>query len=168
VDDPILAFTDQARRYCTLIEDEGSPNSWIFAQECLRSVLRLCDLVLRLPSVEPAIEEILNGIPHPDWQAVCKRIGDRLQRDYYWQVFEPLQVEPPKPVVGSLSDDLADIWRDLKVGLLAMENHGHDLSTDVVWHWRSSFETHWAKHAAGAIGGLTALCYGEFADPNRP
>jgi len=140
----------------------------MFAQECLRSVLRLCELALVLPRIEPVTEEILDGIPHSDWQAVYKRIGNRLQRDYYWQIFEPLEVTPPQPVVGSFSDDLADIWRDLKPGLMAMEKNDDDRTADVVWEWRSSFETHWAKHAAGAIGGLTALCYGEFADPKRP
>ena len=72
------------------------------------------------------------------------------------------------PVAGSLSDDLADIWRDLKLGLLAMESDAADRSADIAWHWRFSFESHWAQHAAGAIGGLNALCYGQFADPNRP
>ena len=131
-------------------------------------MLRLCELALLLPGVEPVTEEILDGITQPHWQTVCKRIRDRLQRDYYWQIFEPLEVASPQPVVGSLSDDLADIWRDLKPGLLAIEKNDDDRAGDVVWQWRSSFETHWAKHAAGAIGGLTALCYGEFADPNRP
>jgi len=84
-----------------------------------------------------------------------------LSRDYYWQAFEPFEPEPPeKPVAGSLSDDLADIWRELKVGLLAIDNHADDVTVDVVWHWQSSFEYHWARHAASAISALNALCLG--------
>lgn len=138
----------------------------MFAQECLRAVLRLYDCALLLPTTELTTGESLDRIPHPDWEAVRKRISERLQRDY-WQIFEPLEVEPPAPVAGSLSDDLADIWRELKMGLLAMDNT-HGVDTTVVWHWRFSFESHWAQHAAGAIGGLDALCYGQFADQNRP
>jgi hypothetical protein len=168
VDDSITAFTDQARRYCALLEDEGVRNSWIFAQECLRALLRLYDWALLLPNTEPTTDESLDRIAHLDWEAVRKRVSERLQRDYYWQIFEPLAVEPPEPVAGSLSDDLADIWRELKVGLLAMDDTPHDKNSNIVWHWRFSFESHWAQHAAGAIGALNALCYGQFADPNRP
>ena len=39
---------------------------------------------------------------------------------------------------------------------------------DVIWHWSSSFETHWGQHAVGAIAALNALCFGQFPDLNRP
>jgi hypothetical protein len=168
VDDPVVTFTDQARQYCALIEEESVSNSWLFAQECLRSILRLYDCALLLPSTQRATVDLLDRIAHREWDATRKRISGRLQRDYYWQVFEPLETEPPQPIVGSLSDDLADIWRELKVGLLAIESKTHVASADVIWHWRFSFESHWAQHAVGAISGLNALCYGQFADSSRP
>lgn len=168
MNDSVVAFVDQARQYCALIEGIEAPNSWLFAQECLRSVVRLYDRALFLPDTEPTTKEPLDRITHQDWERVRKGVGNRLQRDYYWEVFEPLETQPPEPTAGSLSDDLADIWRDLKVGLLAIDNGRRETNADVVWHWRFSFESHWARHAAGAIIALNALCYGQFADPNRP
>ena len=112
--------------------------------------------------------ECLDGISLQDWEPVRKRVADRLRSDYYWQVFEPLEVARPEPVSGSLSDDLADVWRDLKVGLQAMDGNALGGGTEAVWHWRFSFESHWVQHAAGAIAALSALCYGQFADPSRP
>jgi hypothetical protein len=130
--------------------------------------LRLYEGALLLPSTEPTTEESFDQITHQEWEAARKRVSDRLQRDYYWQIFEPLEMDPPEAMAGSLSDDLADIWRELKVGLRALEDNNRDKRADVVWHWRFSFETHWAQHAAGAISALNALCFGPFADPSRP
>jgi len=151
------------------MEDNGAPNSWVFAKECLQSVLRLYDQALSLPGThsEMWLDE---SITHEDWKEIMMRIGRRLGGDYYWHVepVEPREADPPQPTLGSLSDDLADIWRELKEGLLALESDPSVDINDVVWHWRYSFEIHWARHAAGAIGALNTLCYGEFADPTRP
>jgi Domain of unknown function (DUF5063) len=167
VKDQIAAFLAEARRYCVVMEGDAPDNSWAFAQECLIRVLRLYERVLLLPNLEPATTHALDLICHETWQAQRERISTKLSRDYYWDVFEPFDPEKPEPTVGSISDDLADIWRDIKAGLAAIDSGKTTSISDAVWHWRFSFETHWAQHAAGAIVALTALCFGQFSDTNR-
>lgn len=68
----------------------------------------------------------------------------------------------PDPVVGSLADDLADIWRDLRPGLDAMDavqSAAADPET-ILWHWRWTFAYHWGRHAAAAIRVLHDICHG--------
>jgi len=168
VDEQIAAFSAEARRYCVAMETDTPDNSWSFAQQCLILVLRLYERVLLLPNREPETAHGLDRIGHEAWQAQRERIGQKLSRDSYWCVFEPFEPEKPESIVGSISDDLADIWRDLKAGLTEIDSEKATLISDAVWHWRFSFETHWAHHAAGAIAALTALCFGQFADTNRP
>lgn len=168
MDGPIDAFIKAARGYCALIEDNAEPNSWMFARECLISLLHLYDAALHLPQVEPTTEAVLADMTHESWDPIRRKISLRFQRDYYWQVFEPPESDPPEVVGGSLSDDLADIWRDIKPGLEAMRASAHEVDPNVIWDWRFSFETHWAQHAAGAINAHNALCFGQFADPSRP
>jgi hypothetical protein len=167
VDDAIRAFVEEAGGYCLLIESNESSNSWTFAQACLSRLLRLYDSALHLPELEPETQSLLSGISHEEWESMREHVGRKLARDYYWEIFEPLEEQKPEPVAGSLSDDLADIWRDLKPGL--RECNGTVVAIqDIVWQWRFSFETHWGHHAAGAIAALHALCFGQFADVNRP
>lgn len=113
VDDAIRAFVAEARAYCLLIEGNDSPNSWAFAQACLAQLLRLYQHALLLPEVQPETTELLDSIEHESWQRIREQVARRLARDYYWTIFEPLENGTPEPVAGSLSDDLADIWRDL-------------------------------------------------------
>jgi len=168
VDEHIAAFVAEARRYVVVMETDNPDNSWAFAQRSLILVLRLYERVLLLPNMEPETAHGLDLIGHEAWQAQRKRIEQKLSRDYYWCVFEPFEPEKPESIVGSISDDLADIWRDLKAGLTEIDSGKATSISDAVWHWRFSFETHWAQHASGAIVALTALCFGQFADTNRP
>jgi hypothetical protein len=150
------------------MEADTSDNSGAFAQQCLILLLRLTERVLLLPILEPETTQGLDLIGHEAWQAQRERTKQELSRDYYWCVFEPFEQENPDSIVGSISDDLADIWRDLKAGLSEIDSGRATSISDAVWHWRFSFETHWAQHSTGAIVALTALCFGPFADTNRP
>ncbi len=114
-------FVEEARRYCRLIEEGGSNNSWLFARECLNSVLRLYTAALELPAKEPHTIELPDRIDHSAWQTLYRRVGQKLAREGYWEVFEPFEQEQPESIRSSLPDDLADVWRDVKAGLLAIK-----------------------------------------------
>ena len=47
-----------------------------------------------------------------------------------------------------MSDDLGDIYRDVKEGLLLL---AEGLSADAVWHWRFNFWSHWGEHSVNAL-----------------
>jgi hypothetical protein len=168
VDNAIQAFLAEARSYCLLVESNESPNSWMFAHVCLSQLLRLYETALHLPDQEPETANSFTAVSHEAWDSMRRDIGRRLARDNYWEVFEPLEEEQPEAIVGSLSDDLADIWRDLKPSLADLDGRMAISIEDTVWKWRFSFESHWGHHAACAIGALHALCFGVFADGSRP
>ena len=166
--DLIAEFTTEARRYCTFVEEEGPVNSWVFASTCQHHLLRLYQLALSMPMLEPEIATTSEGMEHEVWRRQFLLIGRKLSRDHYWAVLEPLERDQPEPMMNSLADDLADIWRDLKPVLIALDRAQPISTEEAAWHWRFSFETHWSHHAAGAIVALNALCFGPLADPNRP
>jgi hypothetical protein len=66
-------------------------------------------------------------------------------------VFDPLSVPPDEPVVGSLSDDLCDVYREVVSGLREYEAGRR---AQAVWEWGFGLRHHWGKHATGAIRAL--------------
>ena len=56
-------------------------------------------------------------------------------------------------IVGSLADDLADTYFDLKEGL-ALQEAGETEPSRVIWEWRFSFDIHWGEHALSALRSL--------------
>jgi len=68
------------------------------------------------------------------------------------------------PIYASISDDLTDVWNDVKKGLSIFDSGKPNCIEDAVWNWRFLFGSHWGHHTAGAIWALTALVAGEFTD----
>lgn len=101
-DDPVDAtneFVREARSYCRLIEEPSDASTpWIFARECLAALLRLYLCGLMLPEVSTSdFENIPEGAGYSDWNVIRRQLAERLSRDRYWKVFEPLEVKFQHP-----------------------------------------------------------------------
>jgi Domain of unknown function (DUF5063) len=69
-------------------------------------------------------------------------------------MFDPYE-SGATPVMGSLADDAADIYRDLRGGLSLIDVDGG--LDNAVWEWQFGFEYHWGVHAASALYALHSL-----------
>jgi len=84
-----------------------------------------------------------------EWKELYERLKRHLgDWDLYWQVFDPTTDRSAN--AGSLADDLADIYRDLKEGLIHQQV-GRMRAEEIVWDWRLLFYSHWGKHAMDAL-----------------
>jgi hypothetical protein len=57
--------------------------------------------------------------------------------------------------MGLLSDDLADIYVDLREGIVN-RTVGRAVD-DVIWEWRFTFTINWGRHALDALRVLACL-----------
>lgn len=134
-------FQEVALAFC-----DGLTRPPLDARKVLALTVALIGAVLELPDVEPTSEAAAPDPPGLDEEShVVGRAVSSLGVDGYWEVFDPRELD--EPVGGSLTDDLVDIYRDLRRGLsLAIGS-----LSDAVWEWKFSFETHWGNHATDAI-----------------
>jgi hypothetical protein len=158
---------DIARAYCELVDGGRRQTPWLFAHDGLSLVVQLYQAALLLPAAAPERTETHARPDEREWKRVLDHVGHTLTKDYYWLVLNPLKMPPEEPVCGQLSEDLADIWRDLKEGLLVWETGTADSRSEAWSAWRNSFEIHWSQHAACVIGALNALCFANSAHPSR-
>jgi hypothetical protein len=159
----VQTFSEVVRDYCVFIEEADTASSRIYVIRCLELLLGLHLQALKLPASAARGESTEGGIDAGQWRAIRDRIASRLDRDSYSMIFEPFD-EAPSPLLGSLSDDLSDIWKDLKEGLMQFDIGNEAGVANAVWIWRFSFEYHWGSHhSAHAIGALHALLFGAHA-----
>ncbi|HWW62252.1 MAG TPA: DUF5063 domain-containing protein, partial [Thermoanaerobaculia bacterium] len=114
-----------------------------------RLVTELFRRAIELPPVDEWSGD-LPEIADDEYQRVYRRFGTLPFNDYS-ECFNPLVVPPEEPVVADLADDLADVWRDVKAGLLLFRSGNRPTAA---WQWRFLFEAHWAHHASAAIYAL--------------
>lgn len=115
-------------------------------------------LLLRLIFHIPAVDSAPHGTGFegegPD-DAVYARVVKRFSGFPFYcyrVVFDPHDLEAvDEPVMGLLSDDLADIYRDLAKGL-SLHAQGH--LAEACFEWSLGYRHHWARHAVNALAAI--------------
>ncbi|MGZ4161055.1 MAG: DUF5063 domain-containing protein [Neobacillus sp.] len=136
------AFIQSAENYCSTIDNFDSNQDDNKLKALLKSLIDLYSKALYLPEVETEITQV------PDLEVPVPKINIK-QHDDYWEVFNPYHLN--EPIGASLSDDILDIYKDVKKGILLYEKKEH---LEAIWEWKFGFEIHWGSHAADAIRAL--------------
>jgi hypothetical protein len=86
--------------------------------------------------------------------ALQRHLGQKLgKNDVYLLIYERYDLDS-SPVVGSLADDIADIYRDLQDGFAELRG-GKPANAN--WRWKFGFDSHWGHHASEAICALYTI-----------
>ena len=132
----IERFADIVRRFCAWAETPLADAET--EMQAARSLLAELHTVIFLPDVET--DDVTREVPVSDeWQNVFKRFAS-FPVDSYWIVFDPIEAQEGETVHATVSDDLSDIYRDLKRGLQFFEA-GH--LAEAAWEWKFHFKIHW-------------------------
>jgi hypothetical protein len=147
------AFAQEAtrfQRWARVELDEGGASAGLALMRVTR--LYLAALLLPPPWGDGRSCASVECVDDAEWRLVYTSAG-RLPVDDYGEQFDPLVVPPDEPTIGRLSDDIADIYRDVVSGLRDYEAGRH---SEAVGAWAFGFRHHWGAHATGAIRALHA------------
>jgi uncharacterized protein DUF5063 len=147
-------FGRLANQYFSLIGDRHTDRTvWLERVEI--AVVDLYGAGLRLPLTEPSDQDEPK-MPIEDRRRLMIGLTERLGGDstFYLFVFHPFEPNA-SPVGGTLAEDLASIYEDLHDGAAFLAAGGS--ADDVIWTWRHSFQSHWGRHALGALQALNAM-----------
>lgn len=168
------AFAAVADQYCQVIERRTSSTRERFLQDLHALLPRLYAAALALPppdlplesddsSNEDGLQSPAETIPSKDpdrgqteeWMDLYTSLGSYIgSQNHYREIFDPYAALPEPEVTGSLADDLADIYRDVRSGLRKWQRGEND---EALWEWRFNFESHWGEHVTGALRALYVL-----------
>lgn len=102
-------------------------------------------------------------VSEQDYLAVVRQLNVSLSKhNSYRTYFDPTLIEesPDQLVIGSLWDDLADIYRDVKPGLKAWDTGRDEYLPHIAFNWREPlFGCHWGIHAVNAMRALHWLVF---------
>lgn len=155
----VLEFKQVALDYCSLVESQLEYLLPEFVILCQALLSKLYSKALVLPEFMPTDPSIAEStISHDEWAKIFNALRAKFgKHDSYWLVFNPYFPGKDDPVQGSLADDIADIYRDLKVGLNCWGSDSKSKVEDSVWHWKFNFEQHWGRHLGEALRALYTL-----------
>lgn len=150
--DAVEQFAVEAARFREWARNGSDQGEWA-AREALLRLTQLYLAALHLPppwSEELADQPDAERVGDQEWRAVVEACR-RLPFDFYGSVFDPHTVPTEVPGLGSLSDDIGDIYRDVVTGL---QEYEAGRRAQAVWEWGFGLRSHWGEHATGAIRAL--------------
>lgn len=150
-------FSKIVRRYCDWAENSSVEvnNDMQTAQKILAE---LCLSVLDLPDDEFEDDVEIKDVSTEEWKAVMGKFSN-LPINEYLMVFDPTKAEENETVFALLSEDLADIYRDIKRGLLFYDA-GH--ISEAIWQWKFNFKIHWGRHLFSAQKAIYSWIFNNF------
>ncbi len=149
-------FRTEARAFCELVERSGELSRFDLLAALSAHLVDVYAAAIRLPPGDPEADETLT-VEEPvtdDWRELASALHEKLgELDAYWLVFDPATAE--RPVAASISDDVADVYLDLK----AVERERGAISDDALWEWIFAFQSHWGRHAVSALAAIHPLVH---------
>jgi hypothetical protein len=143
-------FSKLADRYCSWT-DSLQKEDTVDLGEVLALLSELFNNALVLPLLDSGeTDEEAERLTQDEWKLIHKKYTP-IPFQYYNEIFDPHDFSETKPVVGDLHDDLADIYRYLKQGLILYEK---GLAGDAAFEWKSSFSYHWGEHVLSAMRAI--------------
>lgn len=161
--DTAMQFGAVARRYCALVDASVDLEKDQFLLQMYRILPDLLVEAIRLPDTDPwrrneeedgnddfPATDTSEDMTHEEWSVLYNLLKEKLgQDDLYWMIFDPTS-EDNEAIRGTLADDMADIYRNLKDSLLPMDKNL--ITAEVaIWNWRLLFYSHWGDHAISAL-----------------
>lgn len=105
------------------------------------------------------IEVVEKYVTEEEWQALFNDLRQKfLDNDEYWFVEND---NPHNDLIrGSLSDNLADIYQDLKDFVILYQRPFRNVKEAAVWDIRQLFRSHWGFRVVNVLKVLHYQLYG--------
>jgi hypothetical protein len=148
-----IEFVTVAKEFCTFVENATELDGKTFVDKTLKLLSLLYLKALLLPNAEQLNEEGNEKfVTEFDWQFIKNGIASILdEKDTYLDFFDSEMNETPEPVTSSISENLADVYQDLKDFLEIYKLGNDNLSNDAIFECTENFKNFWGYRIVNTI-----------------
>ena len=157
----VVEFVAVANEYCKYAEHASE----IKGDELLRILQRILPLMYLKASLLPALETYFEDgnekfVMESDWNQVHDSFRKQFgTADDYPEVFTALSPDTDTPVMSGISEDLADIYQDMKNFLLLYQTGTTEVMNDATWECRMNFENYWGQKLVNSLRAIHRFIY---------
>jgi hypothetical protein len=157
----VIEFTAVAAEFCKYAEHASE----LKGDEMLKILQRLLPLLYLkaslLPQLEPFFEDGNEKFTtEADWSMIRESFMQLLgTADDYLEIFDEKFEVSEAPVPVSISENMADIYQDLKDFLLLYQTGTREVMNDAVWECRMNFENYWGQKLLNSMRAIHKFIY---------
>ncbi len=159
----VIEFVAVAREVCSFLEQADGFAKPDFIDKTRKILPLLYYKAVMLPSTETLLEEGPERfVTEQEWQTIHDTIMNRLgKHDDYQEVMDPVIRDTEDRVGGSISENLADIYQDLKDFVMVYRIGTVELMNDALWECMQHFDQEWGQKLLNCLRALHNLLHGE-------
>jgi len=114
-----------------------------------------------LPQLEPFFEDGNEKfVTESDWIRIHTVLREKFgTADDYLEIFDERARETEGAVVVNISENMADIYQDIKDFLLLYQTGTIEVMNDAIWECRLNFETFWGQKLVNSMRAIHSFIY---------
>lgn len=157
----VLEFVAAANEFCKYAER----SSEIKGEELLRIFQRLLPfLYIRaslLPSLEPVFEDGHEKfVTESDWNSIHDSLKKQFGNTDLYPDISDAGPEGPETIAESrISENLSDMYQDIKDFLLLYQTGTEEVMNDAVWECKMNFENIWGQKLVNSLRAIHGFIY---------
>jgi hypothetical protein len=157
----VIEFVAVANEFCKYTEHASE----IKGDEMLRIMQRILPLMYLKASLLPKLDPVFDDgnekfVTESDWIDINEVLTEKFgTANDYLEVFDEKMNDSDGPVVSSISENMADIYQDMKDFLLLYQTGTAEVMNDAVWECRMNFENFWGQKLVNSMRAIHKFIY---------
>jgi hypothetical protein len=157
----VVEFTAVAAEFCKYAEHASE----LKGDEMLKILQRILPLLYLKASLLPQLEPFFEDgnekfITESDWSRIHESFRQMLgSADDYLEVFDAKFESSEAPVPSSISENMADIYQDMKDYLILYQTGTSEVMNDAIWEIRMNFENIWGQKLVNSMRAIHKFIY---------
>jgi hypothetical protein len=157
----VVEFVAVANEFCKYAEHAGE----LKGDDLLRILQRILPLMYikasLLPELDPYFEDGNEKfITEADWIAINETLKRKFgTADDYLEVFDDKAGDVEGPALSSISENITDIYQDIKDFLLLYQTGTEEVMNDAIWECRMNFENFWGQKLVNSMRAIHKFIY---------
>lgn len=157
----VIEFVTVASEYCGIVE-KGTTTS---PQETLQKLQKILPLLYLKAAMLPRTEQVMDDelekyISELDYNVLHQKWLEMLgEHDSFYEVFDPEIQFGQETVTASISENLLDIYQDLKNFSIAYSIGNEEVMNDSLYECTYHFEEFWGQQLVNVLRAVHMLVY---------
>ncbi len=159
----VLDFVRTAAEFCSAIEQTEKVKLVDFVDQIHKLLPKIYYAATSLPEMDSQFEDLgQKFVTEEQYETLRTKLLTKLgQYDAYEEVFDEARVEFEDSVGESISEDLSDIYQDLKDFILLFEQGTNEVMHEALWECKQSFQSYWGQKVTNVLRPLHNLRYSD-------
>jgi hypothetical protein len=157
----VVEFVAVANEFCKYAEHASE----LKGDELLKILQRILPLMYLKASLLPQLDPFFEDgnekfVTEADWTIINNTLQEKFgTANDYLEVFDEKINETEGPIVSSISENMADIYQDMKDFLLLYQTGTVEVMNDAIWECRTNFENYWGQKLVNSMRAVHKFIY---------